>query len=525
MRVAAIDLGTNSVHLVVADVGPDGGITVVEKSRQQIELGRGGFEAHHITDEAMDRAIETMGSFHHAMELLGVEAIHAAATSAVREAENGSTLCRRIGEKTGIHVRVVSGLEEARLIWLGARENLDPSRSPALMIDIGGGSVELMVCDPQRMRSVHSLPAGYLRLGEQLVRSDPPTADEIGAVRKHVRALLTPVVEHPSTIELGAALGTSGSIRTLGRMATLMRGAPVTPHDHGLVLQRSELKKLLEKLVSVKASRRVELPGMDPRRSETLPVAAAILYQIMKSLGVEELSTSEAALREGLLYEWIDQHRPELALSGVATTPRMRSVLHLMNKYGEDQAHARHVRDLALSLFDALESVHGLGEDSRALLEYAALLHDIGHHIDARDHNKHGEYLILNTRMPGFTTPEITALASLVRFHRGSRPKTDHRAFRSMSKANQSRSVLLAALLRLADAFDRSHHQPVSGVSVAVRDDSLEIVAHARDEAFLERWAAEHRADALAEAVGRRVSVALIADGPPVPLAPPEAIG
>jgi exopolyphosphatase/guanosine-5'-triphosphate,3'-diphosphate pyrophosphatase len=517
VRVAAIDLGTNSVHLVVADVGPDGAITVVEKARQQIELGRGGFGQHRIAEDAMQRALDTMAAYHHTMELLGVEEIKVAATSAVREAQNGAELCDRITERTGIHVQVVSGYDEARLIWRGARENLDPTRTPALMIDIGGGSVELVVCDPQRMRAAHSLPIGYIRLGEQFVKSDPPTDDEIAAVRRHVRSLLAPVVEDPSTLGIAAALGTSGSIRTLARMATLMRGDPVTPHDHGLVVTRPELKKLLGTLTTSRSSRLDELPGMDPRRRSTLPTAAAILYQIVKSLGVEQLSTSEQALREGLLYEWIDQHRPELALAALPTTPRMRSVLHLTEKYGGDEPHARHVRDLSLAVFDGLAALHGLGEDSRSLLEYGALLHDIGHHIDARDHNRHGEYLILNSRMPGFTAPEVNELAALVRFHRGTRPKPGHPALRSMSKAAQRRIVLLAAILRLADALDRSHHQTISRVEVTLDGERVVVDAHAREEAYLERWAAEHRADTLREALGRPVVVVLLRDGDRVP--------
>jgi exopolyphosphatase / guanosine-5'-triphosphate,3'-diphosphate pyrophosphatase len=548
MRVAAIDIGTNSVHLVVADVRADGGITVVEKAREQIELGRGGLDRHLITADAMDRAVATLQSFHQTMSLLGVEAISAAATSAVREAQNGNELCDRIAESTGIHVQVISGIDEARYIWLGARKSLDHRHGTSLLIDIGGGSVELVLGDPTRIRSAHSLPLGHLRMSEQFLRSDPPSVEEIQALRRHVRALLEPVLADPATLQIGATVGTSGSIRTLGRMATLMRGDSPTPHDHGLVLQRAELKKTLGLLVETRSGRLDELAGMDTRRKQTLPAAAAVLYQVMKSLAIEQLSTSESALREGLLYDWIERHRPELALTAIEATPRMRSALYLLNRYGADRTHAEHVRTLALELFDGLSPVHGLDADARGLLECAALLHDIGHHIDARNHHRHGEYLILNSPMPGFTAPEVTFLGSLVRYHRG-RPKRTHGTFQTLTRNQQRRVEVLSAILRIADALDRSHHQPVRALRVEVhaadlpgltrgstpphadadRSDieapmAVTLHVRAREQAYLERWASERRIAGLAELIGCPTRLDFVMDTGPMSFAPAEGI-
>ncbi|MEZ4241284.1 MAG: Ppx/GppA phosphatase family protein [Myxococcota bacterium] len=510
MRVAAIDIGTNSVHLVIGDVGPDGGITVVEKLRQQVELGRGGLGRQHITDDAMDRALVALSGFAHTMQLLGVEDCTAAATSAVREAENGAAFCDRVKEQTGIHVHVVSGVAEARLIWRGARPGLDPSRSPTLLVDIGGGSLELIVAEPDRMVCAYSLPLGHLRTTEQYVANDPPTSDEISAIRKRVRLLCKPVADDPRTRGTRSAVGTSGSIRTLARMATLMRGDPVTPHDHGLVLHRSELKKLLQQLQELKSARLSELPGMDNRRKGTLPAAAAVVYQVMKVFDLDQLSTSESALREGLLYEWIERHRPELALAATERDPCARSIVALMERYGADRAHAEHVRHLSLSLFDALRDVHGLGDADRKMLAWAALIHDIGHHIDARDHNRHGEYLIQNTPMAGFTAPEVSVLATLVRFHRGSRPKTSHPGYAALSRSDQRKVDVLAAILRTSDALDRSHNQPVSGVTVRLTDGEAVLVVEAAQEAYLERWAAERRKGLLSQVLGRPVRIEVV---------------
>lgn len=537
MRVAAIDIGTNSAHLVVADVRADGGITVVQKTREQIELGRGGLQHHRITPDAMERALATLGRFRHTMDLLGVETVVAAATSAMREAQNGSELCHQIREATGIHVHVISGVDEARYIWLGARHTLDQADGVSLLVDIGGGSVELVWCDPARITAAHSLPLGHLRTLEQFVRTDPPTEEEIQAIRRHTRTLLEPVVAEAAAVRIGAAVGTSGSIRTLGRMATLLRGDAPTPHDHGLVLHRAELKKILASLLETRSSRLEEIPGMDARRKTTLPAAAAVLYQVMKSLGIDSLSTSESALREGLLQEWIEQHRPELALTAIEASPRTRSVLHLLARYGADRAHCDHVQRLALDLFDGLEPLHGLGADSRQLLGYAALVHDIGHHIDARNHHRHGEYLILNTPMPGFTAPEVALLGHLVRYHRG-RPKRTHAAWQALARPQQRQVEVLSALLRVADALDRSHHQPVQSVTVEIdvaptsqadrepvaTPRSVTLHVRAREEAFLERWACERRLDALSELLGLPTRLDFAPDVGPLSFAPTDGI-
>lgn len=524
MRVAAIDIGTNSCHLVVADVDQRGDAHVIHQARDQVELGRGTLRNNELTEESMRRGLDAMASFRRAMDVLGVEAVECSATSAVREAKNGNDFCRRVRDATDIHVKVISGIEEARLIWLGVRPHLDPARGPAVLVDIGGGSVEIVLCDARRFFTAHSLPLGHIRLSEAVPFSDPPTEEEIGAVRKVVRREMERVDDiRPG---LGVMYGTSGSIRTLARMALLASGQPEPQHDHGLVLERTALKALLQQFQATRASRLGELPGMDLRRRGTLATAATVLYQIMKSLDATELVTSEHALREGLLADWVDRHRPELRHEHAAIPPRMRSVLRLRDRYGHDPAHGEQVRRLALALFDELVGLHGLDQDARALLEQAALLHDVGHHIDPRDHEKHGQYLVLHSRMAGFTAPDLAVLANLVRYHRGPRPKQSHRQFAALSKANQRRVELLSAILAFADSLDRSHQQPIREIAVRTTGEGVSVEAHtAADEVFLERWSSERRARVLEEVLGRRISLLIRADASagPHPAGPPDS--
>ncbi|HHO52994.1 MAG TPA: Ppx/GppA family phosphatase [Deltaproteobacteria bacterium] len=507
MRVAAIDVGTNSVHLLIADVGPDGEVSVVEKTREQVELGRGGLDRNLLTDDAMRRGVDAMIAIREAMDSLGVETADATATSAVREAQNGSDFVRSVREATGIHVRVISGLDEARLIYLGVRPELDFSRGYALLIDVGGGSIELILCDATRILAAHSLPLGHLRLTDAFVDSDPPTPEALSRVRAHTHHRLRSVLADIPPGVAGTLVGTGGSVRTLARMATLMRGEPEPQHSHGLVLNKGDLKRLATQLAQVKQARLSDIPGMDSRRKATLPAAAAALHQIMKTFDHDRLVTSDRSLRDGLLANWILRNEPELALSRTVVWPRMRSVLRLMERYEADQAHCTQVRDLALVLFDSLSGLK-LDSSARRTLEYAALLHDIGHHIDARDHHKHGQYLILNSRMAGFTAPEVAVVANIVRHHR-KRPKRSDHHFAALPRSDQRKVEILSAILRVADALDRSHNQPV--IELEAEDDgtSIHLLARTQDEAHIERWAAERRVKGLSSALGRPVTIEL----------------
>ncbi len=507
MRVAAIDVGTNSVHLYVADVGPQGQITVVARERTQVELGRGGLRSQELTEAAIQRGVDALMEFKRTIDSLHVEAVTAAATSAVREAKNGRDFTRAVRDATGIHVRTISGLDEARLIYQGVRPELDFSKGYNLLLDLGGGSVELTLCDANGILASHSAPLGHIRMTESYVRSDPPTREELSAVRAHAADTLRPTLHEIRPGVAANLVGTGGSIRTLAKMATLSRGEPEPQQDNGLVLYRDDLDELLSKFVEIKQGRLGDLPGMDGRRRATLPAAAAVVRQAMKTLDFRELVTSDRSLRDGLLADWIIHSEPELALARTVPWPRMRTVLRMMDRYEADQAHSTKVRDLALALFDGLAGLD-LDSPDRQCLEYSALLHDIGYHIDARDHHKHGQYLILNSRMPGFTAPEVALIANIVRYHRR-RPKRSHFHFRALPRAGQRKVEILSAILRVADALDHSHNQPVTELRVEDSGGHVTIRAQTRAEAHIERWAAERRQQRLSNVLDRPVTVLL----------------
>jgi len=507
IRVGAIDVGTNSVHLLIADIHADGTITVVERGREQVELGAGGISSQRLAPDAFERGLRALETFHHACLSFEVDDTHVAATSAVREASNGAAFCAAVKESTGMRVRVISGREEARLIYLGARSALDFSRGRALLFDLGGGSTEFILCDPETAILSESVPLGHIRLADAFHSNERIDAEQMNALRRTIRAGLSDLKQRLRPQDLGSLVGTSGTVRALARLATFSRGDIPPEHGHGLVLQRAELEKLIAMLTERPRSTLTDLPGMDARRARTLPVGSVLVAEIMDAVGQDSLLTSELSLRDGLVIDWVMRHRPHVRLLGTVTDPRRRSVLALMERFEADVAHAERTASFALHLFDATAAIHQLPIDDRRMLEFASLLHDIGHHISGQDHHRHGQYLVHHSRMPGFTAPEIAVLGNLIRYHRTGRPRRRHPEFEALVPSARAQVRVLAAILALADAFDRSHSQNISHLDLTLSAEALQIRAHCEQPAHLERWAAMSRCEALAEVLGRVIQI------------------
>lgn len=504
MRVAAIDIGTNSVHLLIADISPDGDIAVVEKQRVQVELGEGGL-VDGLTPAAIERGLTALHQFRSACDSLEVEAIHCAATSAVREASNGVAFCRRVKAETGIHVRIISGLDEARLIYLGARPHLDFSEGRVLLVDLGGGSTEFILCDAEVAYVRASLPLGHLRAAAHQSARGTPSAKTIARIRAWAREVLGELAPRVQPSEVARMVGTSGTFRTLARIATFERGELPTEHDDGLVLRADELEGFLARLPKLSVSKLTSMPGMDARRKETLPAGAAVIAEIMAFAKVEHLTTSAYALRDGLIVDWIQRHRPDLERSRTEADPRRRSVLSVMERYAVDTVHAESTAALAIELFDATAARHNLPDEDRRLLEFAALLHDVGHHIAGEDHHKHGAYLLRHTRMSGFTAPEIDAMAEIVLHHRGKVPKK--RELARLGPEAEHRVRVLAALLAVADGFDRGHDNNTQSMRATLHADVLDLHAVTSGPAHLEQWAVLQRKEALERALEVQINV------------------
>lgn len=493
MRIAAIDIGTNSVHLMVADVDASGTVDVVHTSRDQTELGSGGLDSETLAPDAFERGVNVLMSFREACDSFNVEHIACTATSAVREAKNGKEFCDTVKDRTGIHVRVIAGVEEARLIWLGARRDLDFSRGRILIFDVGGGSTEFILCDAESILASQSLRLGHIRLAEGWHDSDPMSDAEQAKMRKVIRKRMKPLTRQVTPNDLGTIVGTSGTVRALARMQAMANGGVYPEHQHGMVLTREGLDQLVATLSSATESERSEMPGMDARRVRTLPSGALLVQEVLNAFDKPQLVTSNRSLRDGLIVDWIVKNKPELALSRQLADPRSRSVRATMERYGADVEHSEAVAATAQALFDATGAIHRLRIDDRRLLTFAAYLHDVGHHIAGRRHDKRGAYLIRHTHMPGFTAPEVAVLERIVRYHSSKRPKKKHGRFAALGKSDRKRVRILSSLLSLADSFDRGHHQNLSDFEVTLRKRKLTIHATTHQSFDLERWATHRR--------------------------------
>lgn len=507
MKLAAIDIGSNSVHMIVVDVAGDGSFRVIDREKDMVGLGRGTLEANHLDEGAMARGIESLGRFAKLALRHRVHEVLAVATSAVREALNGGVFIERVRRSTGIGVNVITAMEEARLIGLAAHDGIDLGEQRALVIDVGGGSVEMLLFERGKLVSADSSKLGVIRLAEAFLGTDGTLAPK--ARRRlvdRVREFTGDFVARTTARKLDLVVGTSGTILTLGALATGTTEL-ATESLNGHAVPLADLAALADELVGMSARERGRLEGVDARRSDTLAVGAALVVELLGRLGVKEIVLCDRALREGLVVDWVERNRERLGRIESVPNLKLRSVLELAERCGYDARHARQVAGFALTLFDRTQRVHGLGPELRPFLEYAALLHDVGTHIAFTRHQRHGYYLVKNGGLRGFRPDEVELLAGCVLYHRKAEPKSEDACVRLLGKAGRRAVEVLAGILRIADGLDRTHFQVVQDLQVRISGEVVSVSAVAGDDAELEVWAAARKARLFERVTGTRLRV------------------
>jgi exopolyphosphatase/guanosine-5'-triphosphate,3'-diphosphate pyrophosphatase len=479
--LAAVDIGTNSVHGVVArftvvDGSPR--FEVLEREKDVVRLGSGAGDMTELADDAIDRAVAALDRFRQVAEVHDAP-ITAVATSAVREANNRDLFIDRAWVEAGVHVDVISGVEEARLIHLGVLQAVPVFDRRLLLCDIGGGSTELLVGLRGEVITARSLKLGAIRLTRRFFDGNLLHPGAVDACRRHIRSTLAPFVGSVRGTELEVAVGSSGTVAALAEMAAV-RATGTRPRSvSNLVLRTEELDGIVKELVAArKTEDRAALPGLDPARADIILAGSLILEQVLHELDLSELLVSDYALREGVLLDaWRRRHGGSLHhLSDI----RRRSVVDLAQLMDEDPAHSAQVARLALDLFDAIAPRLGLGDDARETLEAAALLCNVGLFVSHAQHHKHSYYVIRGTdRLAGFTDHEVERIALVARYHRKSEPKAKHPEFASLDEEDQHLVRCLAGLLRVAIGLDRNHAARVSDVAVEDRGDRLTLVVEA----------------------------------------------
>ncbi len=494
MRIAALDLGSNSFHLLIADVHPDGTFEPIAREKDMLRLGDDVARYGRITPSLADRAVASVRRLRQLADALGTQEVIAKATSAIRTATNGSELVDRIEAETGVEVEVIGGVEEARLIFAAVRASLVLEPAPALCVDIGGGSVEFVIGDSAGLRWSSSVPLGVGRLTAELVQSDPPSRTDRAALEARIRDGLAPIVDEARARKPLMAVGTSGTINDLARLAAVNDEGDIPASANGLRIQADQLRALQRRIVRMSSTERRRLPGIEDKRADLLPAGVTLLATIFDVFEIGAMVTSDWALREGIVLDAVRVHDPD-DWSDDPHALRRAAVAGLARRCGSDIGHSRHVALLALSLFDQTQTLHQLDRSDREILEYAALLHDIGQHVSRKGHHRHAAYLVDHAQLRGFAPDEIEFLAALVRHHRRGEIKASEPRVAALDKSARDRLRKLAALLRLADGLDRGRRGVVDGVDVDIGADLVMLRLHSYDNAELELWGVRRRRD------------------------------
>jgi exopolyphosphatase / guanosine-5'-triphosphate,3'-diphosphate pyrophosphatase len=509
MRIAAIDIGTNSVHMIVVQVRPDLSFEVIDREKEMVRLGAGGLGGRALTPEAMTAALQALSKFRRLAESHRVDEILAAATSATREAENGGEFLKAIEQQTGIRARVISSQEEAQLIHMAAMYGADTGGQDAVVIDIGGGSVEITLGSTTGARLARSFKLGVIRLTERFVRTDPLSRHDerklVAHISKEVGEYLAEIVQ----AKCSRVIGTSGTILSLGAVAWAMEHGRPSPEIRNLRVSAKNLHRLRKTILEQDISDRLELPGLDPRRADLIVAGVVLFDTMLRALGAAEFTLCDLALREGLVLDYIARNRKQIVQVDRYPDVRRRSVIELCERCRYWPEHAHQVARLALSLFDQTRAIHGLTDREREWLEYAALMHDVGVHISFPRHHKHSYYLIKNGDLRGFEPDEIEAMALVARYHRSTPPKKAHEGYRDLKGSDRRVVRSLAALLRLAEGLERSHAQVVSKLELHNRRKDYLLKVRVSGDAELELWAAHRHMAPFEDLLGKPVYVSV----------------
>lgn len=528
-RVAAIDIGTNSIHLLVAEVDPElRSFSVLVAEKATTRLGERDPETGDLSSDAIERAFRTLRQDRDLALSHGVEQIVTAATSAVREAPNGGDFLLALQDQLGLEVELVSGPEEARLIYLGVLSGMTFGDQPHLILDIGGGSTELVLADGRDARSLTSTRIGAVRLQREFCRQDPLPPDQHSFLKAYIQGALDPAVAQTRAAlqpgEKPLLVGTSGTAMALAALAAAEDGRPPLKLQ-GYRLSKARIDQQIARLLAMTAEQRKTLTAINERRAEIIVPGALILQTAMEMLQVKDLVVCDRALREGLIVDWMLRNHLLGDRFSFQSTIRQRTVLHLAQSFGVDRSRADRVAGFALSLYDQtrglIHSDDGLG---RELLWAAAQLHTCGKSINIAAYHKHTWYLIRHGELLGYSQAEHLMVAAIARYHRRGLPKKRHESWQLILDRQQRRTVAsMALLLRLAASLDRRPASVIGSIKVVPLQEGaakeapseLEISLEPVDQLpgaqpadlSLERWSLAACRDGVLEACGLSLKV------------------
>lgn len=509
MIAAAIDLGTNSIKILIVRRDSDGHMHVLLRHRSVVRLGEGSYTSKgpgKIPRHVQLRTLKAFQTYARFLEVYKVDVVRAIGTSALRDAKNGPEFVKEVRDKTGIALEVLPGNEEARLIAKGVASEIKVSRAPTLFIDIGGGSCEISLLRKRKIERFVSLPLGAVRMTEQFLGRAKPDPAELRRLDSHIGKLLRDKWPNPAKIKV--AYGSAGTIRALARLISKTELA-----DDDRLIGRKQLERASDKISRLPPKRIAALPGVDSKRSEILVGGTRVLRAVFSHFGIDKLHVSNRGLREGLLIDLFEKpQKPAGPALSQEEQGMMEFLISFGRRYQSNRTHCQQVWNISRLLFEELAPVHGLSEGAKPLLLAAAMVHDVGKYVSLTSSHKHSFYILKNSLFPFFTPQQVLLMAVIARYHRKSPPKESHEGYKDLSTNEKALVTGLASLLRLADALDAAHDQGVRWLKCQWGPGKVSIQVDLKSGASLDQEAIRDKGRLFEELYKVSLSVVSLAD-------------
>jgi len=504
-RLAAIDIGTNSIRLAVAELDADGSYRLLDEDREMTRLGRGLYSSGHLGEGPMELSLQAVGKMKAIADGFGVAELRVIATSAVREAANGREFVREAWRRHRVRIEVVPAEEEARLAFRSVTRHYDLDDRLTAIVDIGGGSTEVILAAGGMVEQVVSLQLGAVRLAERYAKSDPLRPKHWRALRDAIDQAIKDAIGKPP-FAAPLMIGSGGTFTSLADMAQAERDGKVT-NSRDYALSQAEITRMLDRLRETPLEARRQIPGLNPERADIIIGGVAVVARLTRWLGTQRVLVNDRGVRDGVLLSMIDERIGVSAAAKPQAPDRFEAVRRFARKCRSNERHCEHVAALAAELFDALRDAYALPAPGRDVLRAAALLHDIGYLINHEQHHKHAYHLIMHADLRGFSAREVELIANVARYHRRAVPKKAHANFASLDKGELRLVRRLAGILRVADGLDRAHGQVVAGVRCRVGDGWMRILLTATHDPAIELEDAKRKAGLFEKAFATQVSL------------------
>jgi exopolyphosphatase/guanosine-5'-triphosphate,3'-diphosphate pyrophosphatase len=508
-RIAAIDLGTNSFHAIIVDLYSDGSFRKVDDLKEMVQLAKGGL-GKRLTEGAFSRGMKALKSIKVLCDSYSVEKILAYATSAIRESENGGEFIQESIDRFDIKINAIPGSVEAELIGYAVQHGIRLSKSPVLVVDIGGGSVEFILANANKFHFLTSKKIGVSRMTDIFKPSDPITPEEIKNLEDHYREETSDIVPAFAENRISTIIGSSGTMQNIAVMIAARKGLPIDVTLNEMEYTARDFFSFYKDFISLSRDERRKVKGLDAKRIDFINTGVVLVNFLLRQFNIKKVKISTQALREGIIIRYLKKDMIGLPWSGAMADPRRRSVFELLRKCDWHESHSTHVANMALQIFDTFKDELQLSEEDRELLEYASYLHDIGYYISHSKHHKHALYIIRHSKLKGFREEEIEIIANVARYHRRSTPKKRHKEYWKLTPATRKRIKKLSGILRVADGLDRSHYQNVQNLEIDVKEKELVFKIKVQSDPQLEIWGAKRKSNLLAEVTGKKIRFEII---------------